>query len=144
VPALCIQPFSERHNNRASPLHECPPAENSSTPILCRSMCHSAAWKRTSPTVLCASYNAIGDFGYTLAFGSNPTLGTRYFNNTHVIPFTVSPSQTSVPSRSIASMEYPPPGKTTTAATVLGNKRSSSASSRVADCWVARGKLFVR
>ena len=31
-----------------------------------------------------------------------PEFGTRYFKSTHVMPFDVSQSQTSVPSRSIA------------------------------------------
>src|SRR5260370_1163813 len=80
----------------------CPPAENPSTPILCGSMCHSAACKRSSPTVLCASSNAIGDSGYGPDFGYGPTSVTRYFNSTHVIPLGVSQSQTSVPSKSMA------------------------------------------
>lgn len=41
----------------------CPPAENPSTPILCGPIPHSAAWNRTSPTVRCASSNAMGDLG---------------------------------------------------------------------------------
>src|SRR5580700_3407619 len=82
-----------------------PPAENPSTPILCGSICHSAAWKRTRPTVLCASSNAIGDsgngpdFGYGADLGYPSLPGTRYFNRTQVIPLDVSQSQTSVPSR---------------------------------------------
>jgi hypothetical protein len=69
-------------------------------------MCHSAACKRTRPTVLCASSSAVGDFGLT--WHSHrwsqciPEFGTRYFNSTQVIPLDVSQSQTSVPSRSIA------------------------------------------
>src|SRR5436190_15948644 len=42
----------------------CPPAENPSTPILCGSIWYSAARKRTSPNVLCASSSAIGAFGF--------------------------------------------------------------------------------
>ncbi len=42
----------------------CPPAEKPSTPILCGSICHCAAWKRTSPTVLCASSNAVRQSRY--------------------------------------------------------------------------------
>src|SRR5712691_3607416 len=39
----------------------CPPAEKPSTPILCGSMCHSAACNRTSPTVRCASSSGMDD-----------------------------------------------------------------------------------
>src|SRR5207245_10692095 len=45
-------------------LNKCPPAEKPCTPILCESICHSASRKRTVPTVLCASSNASGEFGY--------------------------------------------------------------------------------
>ena len=47
----------------------CPPAENPITPILCGSMCHSAACKRTSPIVRCASSNAVGAFGFSWHWG---------------------------------------------------------------------------
>ena len=73
-------------------------------------MCHSAAWARTMPSARCASSSAAGDLGY------GPEFGTRYFSNTHVTPMELSHSHTSVPSRSIASTRYAPPGKTTTAA----------------------------
>src|SRR5207245_1518858 len=98
---------------------KCPPAEKPSTPILCESICHSAACKRTKPIVLWASSNAIGDFGYAPDLGDRCSPGTRYFNNTHVIPLDVSQSQTSVPSRSMYRTQYPPPGNTTTAAPVF-------------------------
>src|ERR1017187_3605988 len=65
---------------------KCPPAENPSTPILCGSICHSAARKRTRPTVLCASSRAMGDSGYGPDFGYGPTSVTRYFNSTHADP----------------------------------------------------------
>jgi hypothetical protein len=61
----------------------------------------------------------MGDFRYGPDLGSSPSPGTRYFSSTHVMPFAVSRSQTSVPSRSIAKIEYPPPGNTTTPAPVF-------------------------
>jgi hypothetical protein len=45
--------------------------------------------------------------------------GTRYFTSAQVIPAELSQAHTSVPSRSMARMLYPPPGNTTTAAPVL-------------------------
>src|ERR1700690_700239 len=100
-----------------------PPAEKPSTPTLCGSICHSFACRRTRPTARCASSSAAGIFGVTwqsqLFSQCGPLSGTRYLSTTQVTPFDVSQSQTSVPSRSMARILYPPPGNTTTAAPVL-------------------------
>src|SRR3546814_14388148 len=47
-------------------------------------------------------------------------LGTRYLTSTQIVPLEVSQSQTSLPSRSIASLENPPPGKTSISAPLPG------------------------
>src|SRR3546814_3441161 len=47
-------------------------------------------------------------------------LGTRVLFRSQIVPLEVSQSQTSLPSRSIASLENPPPGKTSIAAPLPG------------------------
>src|SRR5260370_20349169 len=65
------------------------------------------------PTARCASCNG-GPY-----LGSPARTGTRYFTSAQLTPKELSHWHTSVPSRSIARILYPPPGNTTTVAPLL-------------------------
>ena len=86
-----------------------PPAENPSTPIRSGLIPHSPP-RALNSLIACRASSS----GYTCGLAGS-RLGTRYFNNTAVTPSEFNHSHTCVPSCSIAKIEYPPPGQTSTA-----------------------------